>query len=246
MVYFSRCRRDFSSFRSRAGKLSASFPEQHGRVAQLAEHSALNRQVVGSIPTASTIQIQQLRAIGNDLKAAKNRPLCPFLCPPHFKMDVIRSHSFSEFWDMVRVGIFPGNLELVKADQFVCANLSPASLSTCTECFRARGSRGHRSRAWQSSDEEKSDGTNSILRGATFESLRSQRRKRRRETLRSREGGNWSLVFTISVKPENSEFEASGKSSMTTWRATVSGIGHRGSRSAHLGVFRDCSVGSRL
>ncbi len=26
-----------------------------GRVAQLAEHSALNRQVVGSIPTASTI-----------------------------------------------------------------------------------------------------------------------------------------------------------------------------------------------
>ena len=27
---------------------------QHGRVAQLAEHSALNRQVVGSIPTAST------------------------------------------------------------------------------------------------------------------------------------------------------------------------------------------------
>jgi hypothetical protein len=25
-----------------------------GRVAQLAEHSALNRQVVGSIPTAST------------------------------------------------------------------------------------------------------------------------------------------------------------------------------------------------
>ena len=27
-----------------------------GRVAQLAEHSALNRQVVGSIPTASTIE----------------------------------------------------------------------------------------------------------------------------------------------------------------------------------------------
>jgi hypothetical protein len=29
--------------------------EPNGRVAQLAEHSALNRQVVGSIPTASTI-----------------------------------------------------------------------------------------------------------------------------------------------------------------------------------------------
>jgi hypothetical protein len=30
------------------------FPWKIGRVAQLAEHSALNRQVVGSIPTAST------------------------------------------------------------------------------------------------------------------------------------------------------------------------------------------------
>ena len=29
----------------------------HGRVAQLAEHSALNRQVVGSIPTASTKEL---------------------------------------------------------------------------------------------------------------------------------------------------------------------------------------------
>ena len=29
-------------------------PTEIGRVAQLAEHSALNRQVVGSIPTAST------------------------------------------------------------------------------------------------------------------------------------------------------------------------------------------------
>jgi hypothetical protein len=31
-----------------------------GRVAQLAEHSALNRQVVGSIPTASTIPRAQM------------------------------------------------------------------------------------------------------------------------------------------------------------------------------------------
>ena len=34
-----------------------------GRVAQLAEHSALNRQVEGSIPSASTIPIQQLEQI---------------------------------------------------------------------------------------------------------------------------------------------------------------------------------------
>ena len=32
----------------------------NGRVAQLAEHSALNRQVVGSIPTASTNKINNL------------------------------------------------------------------------------------------------------------------------------------------------------------------------------------------
>jgi hypothetical protein len=60
-----------------------------GRVAQLAEHSTLNRQVVGSIPTASTITLNQkfrvdhitskhmtyedtclLREIGNYVKAS--------------------------------------------------------------------------------------------------------------------------------------------------------------------------------
>ena len=37
-----------------ASLAAARFFWWHGRVAQLAEHSALNRQVVGSIPTAST------------------------------------------------------------------------------------------------------------------------------------------------------------------------------------------------
>ena len=57
-----------------------------GRVAQLAEHSALNRQVVGSIPTASTNQNQQLRAIGSEPKTAKKWRLYPFLYLPHFKI----------------------------------------------------------------------------------------------------------------------------------------------------------------
>lgn len=39
------------------GKSLRSAFQPNGRVAQLAEHSALNRQVVGSIPTASTNRI---------------------------------------------------------------------------------------------------------------------------------------------------------------------------------------------
>src|ERR1035441_5610746 len=52
-----------------------------GRVAQLAEHSALNRQVVGSIPTASTrFPIQAIRPLliptcdGQPASSAAGRP----------------------------------------------------------------------------------------------------------------------------------------------------------------------------
>jgi hypothetical protein len=38
-----------------------------GRVAQLAEHSTLNRQVVGSIPTASTISDRQFVTLASAL-----------------------------------------------------------------------------------------------------------------------------------------------------------------------------------
>ncbi len=61
MLYFSRCGLDF--FPQNTVRLSprcAVFLPKSGRVAQLAEHSALNRQVVGSIPTASTNYINQL------------------------------------------------------------------------------------------------------------------------------------------------------------------------------------------
>ncbi len=61
-----------------------------GRVAQLAEHSALNRQVEGSIPSASTIRNQQLRAIGSQPKTGKKGRLYPFLYLPQFKMLRIR------------------------------------------------------------------------------------------------------------------------------------------------------------
>ena len=54
MLYFSRCGTDILSRTGRARSPLARLSKPSGRVAQLAEHSALNRQVVGSIPTAST------------------------------------------------------------------------------------------------------------------------------------------------------------------------------------------------
>ena len=50
---------------SLSAQIARKFPSQrdfskNGRVAQLAEHSALNRQVEGSIPSASTNYIYQL------------------------------------------------------------------------------------------------------------------------------------------------------------------------------------------
>ncbi len=45
--------------------LPAARSSDHGRVAQLAEHSALNRQVEGSIPSASTIRINQLARLAS-------------------------------------------------------------------------------------------------------------------------------------------------------------------------------------
>ena len=53
MVYSSRIERLFAHLMC-AQTLLARTVTPPGRVAQLAEHSALNRQVVGSIPTAST------------------------------------------------------------------------------------------------------------------------------------------------------------------------------------------------
>ena len=49
-------RAEFLPARIMCGGSSARISAPSGRVAQLAEHSALNRQVVGSIPTASTIK----------------------------------------------------------------------------------------------------------------------------------------------------------------------------------------------
>ena len=54
MVYFSRCGVIFRSAQAASEKPLVRHSFLNGRVAQLAEHSALNRQVVGSIPTAST------------------------------------------------------------------------------------------------------------------------------------------------------------------------------------------------
>jgi hypothetical protein len=52
---FFKVRESFSSRRNRLERIPpCGFIKPSGRVAQLAEHSALNRQVVGSIPTAST------------------------------------------------------------------------------------------------------------------------------------------------------------------------------------------------
>ena len=51
---FFKCGLGFSSCARRVRKPLARCSNPQGRVAQLAEHSALNRQVVGSIPTAST------------------------------------------------------------------------------------------------------------------------------------------------------------------------------------------------
>ena len=61
VVYFLRCGSDFHLRRkSRRNVDGAAFLNPSGRVAQLAEHSALNRQVEGSIPSAST----SLRPVG--------------------------------------------------------------------------------------------------------------------------------------------------------------------------------------
>jgi hypothetical protein len=51
---FSEVRVILSSLKSCANALATRFLPRLGRVAQLAEHSALNRQVEGSIPSAST------------------------------------------------------------------------------------------------------------------------------------------------------------------------------------------------
>ena len=54
MLYFSRRNEDFEPCSDCAHVPLPIKSSAIGRVAQLAEHSALNRQVVGSIPTAST------------------------------------------------------------------------------------------------------------------------------------------------------------------------------------------------
>ena len=55
MVFFSRIAEEFRVIPALCiSPRHTTFSTTSGRVAQLAEHSALNRQVVGSIPTAST------------------------------------------------------------------------------------------------------------------------------------------------------------------------------------------------
>jgi hypothetical protein len=61
MLYFQKYGLIFSSRTNRAQIPPQRDFSQLGRVAQLAEHSALNRQVEGSIPSASTIAINQLQ-----------------------------------------------------------------------------------------------------------------------------------------------------------------------------------------
>ena len=58
MLYFQWCGSCPCPHKSRAHSLRSVISSKNGRVAQLAEHSALNRQVEGSIPSASTIPIQ--------------------------------------------------------------------------------------------------------------------------------------------------------------------------------------------
>ena len=54
LIFFRKNGTDFRRFD--VVRIPAAQRFHFGRVAQLAEHSALNRQVVGSIPTASTIK----------------------------------------------------------------------------------------------------------------------------------------------------------------------------------------------
>jgi hypothetical protein len=54
VLYFQRCGLFFSPAQVVRKLPSSAIFSQAGRVAQLAEHSALNRQVEGSIPSAST------------------------------------------------------------------------------------------------------------------------------------------------------------------------------------------------
>ena len=93
VVYFSRCGTHFLS-RSKPRKITshAAF-KPSGRVAQLAEHSALNRQVVGSIPTASTIPVDQLGRFAPSLTS--NTGKCPTDMPS--KEDTLLSNSRREF-----------------------------------------------------------------------------------------------------------------------------------------------------
>ena len=67
----------------RAHRLTTAHLKAHptGRVAQLAEHSALNRQVVGSIPTASTIPHRPCSKSLGKSPAAQPNPLGKFLAP---------------------------------------------------------------------------------------------------------------------------------------------------------------------
>ncbi len=65
-----------------------------GRVAQLAEHSALNRQVVGSIPTASTIHPQYFLFFNSSAALESSLRASQFLrhqAPVHEA--ALRSHS---------------------------------------------------------------------------------------------------------------------------------------------------------
>ena len=61
MLFSSRWQRFKALCLDRARYTSARSSD-YGRVAQLAEHSALNRQVEGSIPSASTIKFKHLHS----------------------------------------------------------------------------------------------------------------------------------------------------------------------------------------
>lgn len=75
-------------------------PTRVGRVAQLAEHSALNRQVVGSIPTASTRIspfLLRIRTI-EKIKLARNYGLSTCFRLPALPPGESTSKWIRQFW----------------------------------------------------------------------------------------------------------------------------------------------------
>ena len=141
----------------------------------MAEHSAVNRRVVGSSPTSGANQNQQLRATKSDLENTQKYRLYPFLCPRSFKTDAV---SIATVLSWLPDCHLQNRLAAPRFDRIPLLFQSPSAPNATAPSQRTK-----EEVIWRSLSEVECGGTSSTSPANRSASHPSQRRRRSRKTL---------------------------------------------------------------